>query len=97
MVNSWLLYKLKNPTTAKPLLKFKEDLILEILQGYLQRNGPEMELENLSISRIILNLHKIGKRGKKNCVHCSTDILKSNMSLLLPRLRTKLMHSWLLL
>lgn len=72
MVNAWLLFKLRYPARACSLLKFKEDLILEMVQDYLE--GINQELGNNPIeNRIIKGLHRIERRIQRNCAYCSTE------------------------
>ena len=69
-MNAYVLYKLRNPFTAKKHLNFREDLVQELLQEYI--NSRNIELLVQEVERIILNLLHIQKREQRNCVICST-------------------------
>ena len=68
--NAYILYKHQNEFAAKKHLNFREDLVQELLQEYV--NSRQIQLNNNHSQRIIMNMHHIGKREQKHCVVCST-------------------------
>ena len=66
LVNCYQLYKMKYPFTALPQLQFREKLIKQLLEDFLQ------EKKTSNKPRINPNLHKIDIREQRNCFMCST-------------------------
>ena len=68
IANAYILYKSRNPFTAKKHLNFREDIVTDLLQSYIN----ERRALSQPIQRITPNLHRIGKREQKHCIICST-------------------------
>ena len=74
IVNSYQLYKHREPFNLKSHLKFREDLVSELAQDYIDElTISRMRQSNL---RIIPGLHRIGRRTQRRCCVCSTDETK---------------------
>ena len=70
IANAYILYKHQNPFTAHKHLKFREALVIELLQDYI--NQRIIQIQARQVERIILGQHHIGKRDQRNCAVCST-------------------------
>jgi len=67
--NAYILYKIRT-ITPKKYLDFREDLVFELLQEYINlRHLQQIERPQ---NRIVLGIHQIGIREQKNCYICST-------------------------
>ena len=72
IANSYILYQSRNPFNAQTPLKFREELVLELVNPYISQRHTEA-LNTLPRGRIIAGMHEIGQRKpKRNCFVCST-------------------------
>jgi len=69
--NAYILYKTRNPFTARTPLKFRERLVEQLIELYL-REAHHQRIASLPRGRIIAGMHQIGQRKQKNCFICST-------------------------
>ena len=67
--NAYILYKIRT-IEPKKYLQFREDVINEFIQQYLDLR--HMQLINRPESRLITGMHRIGTRDQRNCYICST-------------------------
>lgn len=74
IANAYCLYKTRNPFTAKKHLNFREDLIFEFMQEYIDLRN--LEISHLPNNRIIFGMHHIGIRDQRTCAICSTKTRK---------------------
>ena len=71
IVNSYQIYKLRNPRSPKTHLKFREDLVIDLIEDYIDEKAQQQM--NQPTQRLISGLYHIGKRSQRRCRVCSTD------------------------
>ena len=69
--NAYIIFKENHPFRSPAPLKFREELVLELIENYV-RERHQQQFNTLVRSRIIPGLHQIGMRQQRNCFICST-------------------------
>ena len=73
IANAYQLFKVRNPFQVMSHLQFRENLVVELLQEYLNQLNEQINVRPREERRLIVGMHHLQTRKQGRCLICSTE------------------------